>query len=202
MMPEEKRLEQIIRHHAHEVRNHLNGLELEARLLAELSTDAGVLESLARTRAELSHLEAAVKSLIFKFAEPQPIQLTAGDLLQLWKFQISPWEDADHKISWSAPLVSRAVHLDAHAMVSVLRALVMAAWTRTPGAVLQGAVRTTAQTVSAELREPSPKTTPGAEALREHRRLVELNGGTLAAGEDRGAGQWVSALSFPAVPGQ
>ena len=198
MIEEPKQTEQIIRHHAHEVRNHLNGLDLEARLLAELSTDAGVLESLARTRAQLSHLEAAVKSLIFKFAEPQPIQLTAGDLLQLWKFQISPWEDADHKISWSAPLVSRAVHLDAHAMVSVLRALVMAAWTRTPGAVLQGAVRTTAQTVSAELREPSPKTPPGAEALREDRRLVELNGGTLAAGEDRGAGQWVTTLTFAA----
>lgn len=199
MTPEEKCLEQIIRHHAHEVRNHLNGLELEATLLAELSTDANVLESLVRTRAELSHLGAAVKSLVFKFAEPQPIHLRADDLLQLWKFQIGPWEDVDHKISWLAPLDSPEVRLDAHAIVSVLRALVMAAWTRSPGAALQGVVRTTAQTVFAELREPIPKVPPGAEAWLEHRRLVELNGGTLAAGEDRSAGQWVSALSFPAI---
>jgi len=201
MIPQEKRLEQIIRHHAHEVRNQLNSLELEAQLLAELSTDVGVLESLARTRVELGHLEATVKSLVFKFAEPQPIHVTAGDLLQLWKFQVSPWANANHRISWSSPLSSRSVHLDAHAVVSVLRALVMAAWGRTPEAALHGAVRTTAQTVIAELREPIPKAPPRAEALREHRQLVELNGGTLEAGEDRPAGQWVSALSFPAHGG-
>ncbi|MDB6006469.1 MAG: hypothetical protein JWR15_3456 [Prosthecobacter sp.] len=190
----------IVRKHAHDVRNSINILNLEAELLSELSGDPTVSDTLRRMRAELMQLEATVKALQYKFATPAPLLLTAGDLLHFWQRQIAPLERDGRKIAWATPPVAREMTLDAHAMVSVLRELVLAAWDRAAGRVLQGAVIATDDSVVAELREPSPKTPPPEAALEEPQRLVELHGGTLKVGVDETTGERVTTLRFPTQP--
>ena len=83
-------IQQIIHQHVHDVRNSINSLDLQAVLLEDLGTDREVAATLKGMRAEFTQLEATVKALQSKFAEPQPGTLPADDLTQLRKSQIAP----------------------------------------------------------------------------------------------------------------
>jgi len=197
MTEEAQRIERIIRKHVHDVRNSINNLDLQAVLLGEVSADPEVAGTLSRMRAELTHLGAMVKALQYKFTEPSPLILTSGDLLSLWQRQIAPLETTTRRISWSAPTTGRALTLDAHAIVSVMREIVLAAWSRAPACALKAAVITTDHGVVMELREPIPRMPPAADALEQHQRLIAIHGGTLEVSEDALAGESVTALNFP-----
>ena len=98
MSDDPARVVKIIRSHVHDVRNHINSLDLETMLLGELISDPEALGSLARMRSQLAQLEATMKGLVYRFAEPQPIEVTADALLQLWKRQVAPLEDPAHAV--------------------------------------------------------------------------------------------------------
>lgn len=200
MTDETQRIERIIYKHVHDVRNSINCLDLLAALLGEVSTDPEVASTVQRMSAELTQLEARVKELQYKFAKPAPQTLTTGDLLYLWQRQIAPLETASRRISWSVPPTARQLTLDAHAIVSVMRELVLDAWWRAPASVLNAAVFTTDQRVALELREPLSSTPPDAEALGEHRRLLAIHGGTLMVSEDALSDERIIALSFALLP--
>lgn len=199
MTDEAQRIERIIHKHVHDVRNSIHCLNFEAILLGEVSSDPEVTRTVQRMCAELTQLEATVKALQYKFAEPAPLTLTSGDLLHLWQRQIAPLESASRRISWSVPAVARELTLDAHAIVSVMREIVLAAWGRAPACALKAAVTTTDRDVVMELREPISKAPPAAAALEQHQRLLAIHGGTLVASEDALAGEWIVSLSFPAL---
>lgn len=167
-------------------------------MLSETTIDPEVSATLQRMRAELTQLEATVKALHYKFAEPVPLMLTAGDLLHLWQRQIAPLETDSRQISWSAPPVARGLTLDAHAIVSVLREIVLAAWRRGPACVLKAAVIARDEGVVMELREPMPRTPPPAPVLEDTRCLVAIHGGTLEVSEDALTGERVTTLDFAA----
>jgi len=197
MTEEAQRIERIIKKHVHDVRNSIHSLDLQAVLLNEVSADPEVAETLGRMRTELTHLGATVKALQYKFTKPTPLILTSGDLLYLWKRQITPLETTTCQISWSAPPVARELNIDAHAIISVMREIVLDAWWRAPSSVLKAALTTTDQSVVMELREPIPKTPPAAETLEQHQRLIAIHGGTLVVSEDALAGERITALNFP-----
>src|SRR5207244_1762579 len=98
MAQEQTRIERIIRKHVHDVRNHINSLDLEAVLLGEIVSDPEVTSTLLRMRSQLRELEAGVKDLVFRFADPEPADLTEADLLHFWKEQVAPFEDSNHRI--------------------------------------------------------------------------------------------------------
>lgn len=202
MTEEAQRIDRIISTHVHDVRNSINCLSLEAMLLGELSTDPAVAGAVRRMGAELTQLEATVKALQYKFAEPSPLTLTSGDLLHLWQRQIAPLETAARRIAWSPPPVAREIILDAHAVLSIMRELVHSAWGRASASVLKAAVTTTDHRVALELREPISSTPPAAEALGEQQRLIAIHGGTLAVYEDAPAGERIVTLSFPVLQPQ
>jgi len=166
-------------------------------LLGEVTTDPEVADTVRRMRAELSQLEATVKALQYQFSEPAPLTLTSDDLLDLWQRQIAPLETAARRISWSVPPVARELTVDAHAIISVMREIVLDAWWRTPSSELKAAVITTDQGVVMELREPIPKTPPAAETLEQHQRSIAIHGGTLEVSEDSLSGERITALNFP-----
>jgi len=197
MSEEAKRIERIIRKHVHDVRNSVNCLDLQAVLLSEVTTDPDVAGTLRRMRAELTRLEATVKALQYKFTKPAPLTLTSGDLLYLWRRQIDPLETADRRMAWSPPPVALAITLDAHAVLSVMRELVLDAWGRAPASVLKAAVITTSHGIALELREPISSTPPAAEALGAWHSLVTTHGGALTVCEDAPAGERVVTLTFP-----
>lgn len=197
MTDEAQHIERIIHNHVHDVRNSIHCLNFEAMLLGEISTDPEVTGAVQRMCAELTQLEAAVKALQYKFAAPAPMALTSGDLLHLWQRQIAPLETTSRRISWAAPPTERELTLDAHAVVSAMREIVLAAWGRVPACALKAAVTTTDRSVVMELREPIPKTPPAAAALEQHQRLLAIHGGTLLVGEDVLTGERIVSLSFP-----
>jgi len=202
MTKETQRIERIIRKHVHDVRNSINSLDLEAVLLGELTTDPQVAGVLTRMRAELTQLEATMKALQYKFAEPAPLTLTSGDLLYLWQRQIAPLETADRRIVWSPPPVARDINLDAHAVLSIMRELVLGAWGRAPAGVLKAAVITTDHSIALELREPISRTPPAAEVMGEQHSLVAIHGGTLTMCEDALASERFVTLTFPVLQPQ
>lgn len=197
MTDEAQRIERIINKHVHDVRNSINCLDMLAVLLGEVSADPEVADTVQRMSAELTQLEATVKALLYKFSKPAPQTLTSGDLLVLWQRQIAPLETASRRISWSIPPTAQELTLDAHAIISVMREIVLDAWWRTPSSELKAAVITTDQGVVMELREPIPSTPPAAEALGEHQQIIAIHGGTLVVSEDALAGERITALNFP-----
>jgi len=197
MTEEAQRIERIIHKHVHDVRNSINCLDLLAVLLGEVSTDPEVARTVQRMCAELTQLEARVKGLQFKFSKPVPMTLTSDDLLDLWQRQTAPLETANRRIAWSPPPVARDMTLDAHAVLSIMRELVLDAWWRGPSSVLKAAVNPTDQGVVMELREPNSSTPPAAAELEQHQRLIEVHGGTLAVCEDAHEGERIFTLTFP-----
>ena len=202
MTEESQRIERIIYNHVHNVRNSINCLDLLAVLLGEVSTDPEVASTMQRMCAELTQLQATVMTLQYKFARPAPQTLTSGDLLYLWQRQIAPLEMAEHRMVWSPPPVAREMTLDAAAVLSIMRELVLEAWWRTPSSVLKAAVITTGHRVELELREPTSSTLPKAEALEEQQRLIASHGGTLAVCADAPAGERIFTLAFPVLQPQ
>ncbi len=190
--PLDPRVTNVVRKHAHDVRNYINSLDLECSFLEELLTDPDAVDTARRMRVQLRQLELVVKSLSVKFAEARPLAVTASDLLQLWKHQIEALDDKG-AIEWSSSPGAMALMIDSAAIVLVLREQVMEAWAR--NRAVKAAVRTTANDVIAELVWPSP---PGAVSdIEEHRRLVEASGGKMDRAHDSDAGVWTITLTFP-----
>jgi len=197
MKQDPERTERIVLKHVHDVRNSINGLDMEAVLLTERSTDPEVIQAMGRIRLEIKHLEATVKSLMFKFAAPQPLAFPARDLLQLWQHQIAPLENATHRIEWFVTGDSAVILIDANAILSVLRGLVLAAWSHHPRPVIKAGIINTPGAVIVELREAPPRPVPPAGAMAEEELLVERNGGTLTVTTDQATHEQVTSLSFP-----
>ena len=183
-----------MRKHAHDVRNYVNCLDLEASFLEELVTDPEAVATVQRMRSQLRQLDLVVKSLSVKFAEPRPVTITAADLLQLWQHQVSAFGPSG-SIAWLAPTELQLVTLDPAVTVIVLRELIMEAATRCRA--LKAGVRTSADEVTAYIEEAD--TVVPSDELGEHLLLVAANGGRLHRAHDVVAGIWVTSLSFPVV---
>lgn len=197
MSADPDRPSRLVVKHVHDVRNSINGLDMEAVMLAEKSTDPQVIQTMGRIRLELKHLEATVKSLLFKFADPQPMAFPSRDLLQLWQHQIAPLENATHRIEWSMTGDSSVMTIDANAILSVLRGLVLTAWSHHPRPVIKAGIINTPGAVIVELREAVPRIALPAGAMAEEQLLVERNGGSLTVTTDGAAHEQVTCLSFP-----
>ncbi|MEO8351834.1 MAG: hypothetical protein ABI680_08880 [Chthoniobacteraceae bacterium] len=79
----------FVRQHTHDLRNHLNGLDLEAALLSELVNDAEAVDSVKRMRAQVRKLASDLRSLSARFAEPKPdpTPFTAADFVAICEDQ-------------------------------------------------------------------------------------------------------------------
>lgn len=187
----------IVRRHAHDVRNHLNILELESVLLGELISDPAVLESVRRIRTQLTQLDATVKALLFKFTEPCPTVVAAGDLLQLWKRQVSPLVSSKQAIQWPAAYETSQLSVDPNAVVFALRELTIAAWKRARGAPLKAFIHAKGDVVMIELSEPANEAPMTGDLMEDAVRLLHANGGRFDHTQISATGEWLSTVTFP-----
>lgn len=190
-------LARIVHRHAHDVRNHLNILELEAVMLSEVTSDPAGVATIRRMRAQLTQLDNTVKALLFKFTEPRPAVVTAGDLLQLWKCQITPLLSAEQRMEWPAVVENRQLNVDASVVVFVLRELTIAAWNRARGTPLKASLRGMDDAVVIELREPAHEVPMTGDAMEAGAKLVHANGGRLDHTQIPATGEWITSLTFP-----
>lgn len=189
-----------VRRHAHDVRNHLNILELETVLLGELISDPAANATVRRIRTQLSQLDMTVKALLFKFTEPRPAVVTAGDLLQMWKYQVTPLASPEQSMEWPATGGTRQFSVDANVVAFVLRELTVDAWKRCPGLALKAAIHATADTVAIELREPPNPVPLNGDLLEDAARLIQANGGRFDHTQSPLTGEWLSTLTFSSSP--
>src|SRR5687767_3011033 len=83
------RVTAFVRQHTHDVRNHLNGIDLEAALLRELITDPEALEGVARLRQQVRDTAAGLRALSNRLADPvpRPSAISATELFEIWQEQ-------------------------------------------------------------------------------------------------------------------
>lgn len=207
-------LAQFIRQHTHDVRNDLNGLDLEAALLWELVPSGEAGESVARIRAQIRRVAADLRALAAKFADPQPARdlFAARELFLIWQDQLTALDPAP-TVQWSEDLGGEQVNVDATALANVFRELLANAQAFGTGALLLAAARLEAGNVVFELREPkaSPIETaswgraPFASmrhghyglGLWEAQRTITANGGEVHRHFPVDAMELVTSLIFP-----
>jgi hypothetical protein len=197
----------IIRQHAHDVRNHINSLDLEAAMLGEGLTDDTTAGALVRIRRQIAQVEAAVSTLCVKFLEPQPMDVPVLDLVYLWKNQIQSLPSPP-RVDWAVNAGRQIVTVDLNALLVVLRELVISAATSCLEAAVFVAVTCDTEFVIEirhAARPPEANQPSHAEATfsREERQrlgldwVVKRNGGRLLYEPRTESGDSLTTLRFP-----
>ena len=207
-------LAQFIRQHTHDVRNDLNGLDLEAALLADLVPDGEAGESVARIRAQIRRLAADLRALAAKFADPQPTRAIydARELFLIWQDQPAALEAAP-AVQWRYALGTEQVNVDAAALANVFRELLANAQAFGTGAPLHAAARGEDRQIVFELREPKGAPIETARwgrapfasmrhghyglGLWEAQRTIAANGGEMRRHFSADAMELITTLIFP-----
>jgi hypothetical protein len=149
------RLAQFIRQHTHDVCNDLNGIDLEATLLAELAPGGEARESVSRIHGQIRRLAADLRALSAKFNEPKPVRAlyAARELFLIWQDQAAALVPAP-AVQWSEALGTEQANVDAAALADVFRELLANAQASGTGAPLLAASRAEDGRIIFELREP------------------------------------------------
>lgn len=109
----------LVRRHAHDVRNGLNGFEIETSLLEILHGDAKTQECLRRLRAQGAAIDYAVRFLLNRFAEPAAERVPAVDLFNLWQSRSKRLSLGD-AVAWSCSVDDVILHVDAGLVADLL----------------------------------------------------------------------------------
>lgn len=207
-------LAQFIRQHTHDVRNDLNGLDLEAAWLADLVPSGETAESVARIRAQIRRLAGDLRALAAKFADPQPTRAlyAARELLLICQDQSTALDPAP-AVQWSDTLGAEQVNVDAAALAKVFRELLANAQAFGTGAPLLAAARREDGQIVFELREPKDAPLETASwgrapfasmrhghyglGLWEAQRTIAANGGEVRRRFAPDAMELLTALRFP-----
>lgn len=204
----------FVRQLTHDVRNQLNGLELEAALIAESLAGKEELDSLTRIREQLHHIAGNLRALSAKFADPSPTlaPIPAVELFLIFQEQAENMENLP-PIDWAHSLEREQIHVDAGEMAIVARELLANARDFSAGGPLEVRGRAESGNVIYELREPksdsvrtknwghapllSTKRNGYGLGLWEARRLVEASHGKITHEYNSDSKQLLTTLRFP-----
>lgn len=113
-------LTKMIRRHAHDIRNHCSGIDLDATLVAELSEDVEMSAAAVRLQKQVARIEADLKLLLVKLEKPNPVSLTVTDLLQLWKLKLGTLEHGAIAVIWPPEGTFPPIMLDPRVVLPLL----------------------------------------------------------------------------------
>jgi hypothetical protein len=116
------RVATFVRQHTHDVRNHLNGMDLEAALLSEIINDPEAKASVDRLRRQLRQLAVEMRALSSKFADPIPTksEVSARDLFLIWKDQAEAVKPTP-KVEWTEQVGEARLSVDVEALAKTFR---------------------------------------------------------------------------------
>lgn len=116
----------FVRQHTHDIRNHLNGIDLEAALLRELVTDPEALQGVARLRQQVRDIASDLRGLSNQLNEPspRPTPIAAAELFEIWQEQVAALREPPCDVKWESALGERCVHVDAALFTGALLELV------------------------------------------------------------------------------
>ncbi len=201
----------FVRQHTHDVRNHLNGLDLEAALLSELVNETEAVDSVKRMRAQVRKLASDLRTLSARFAEPtpDPTPFTAADFVAICQDHA---ETLNLELSVTAtPPSEKMINVDGIAVSQAFREFLANAKDFGDGHVRLAATATP-ETISFAFREKcSPEVDPSCWGrvpfvstkrggyglgLWEADRTIAANGGHVARRVER-EGVLVTTVCFP-----
>jgi signal transduction histidine kinase len=189
------RVAAFVRQHTHDVRNGLNGLELETALLQELVPDGEAHATVRRLRKQVRSIAEQLRVMSSAFQEPQPHAgpIAAHELLLIWREKHAALPGAP-QVRWEDALGAEQVSVDAEMLATVFSELLRNAAAFSPGTEVSITARANDDAVIFELREPKqeavdtsawgqPFTTTRRDGyglgLWAARRLIEANGGSM-----------------------
>ena len=207
-------LAKFIRQHTHDIRNDLNGLDLESALLADIVPPGEAVEGVARIRAQVRRIATDMRGLSARFAEPPAgdALYAARELFLIWQDQLTTLNPAP-TVNWSDASGAEQVKVDAGALASVFRELLANAQSFGTGGPMHAAARVEDQRIVFELREPkgAPVETeawgraPFASMRHGHyglglwevQRVITANGGEVQRRFAADAMELITSLRFP-----
>ena len=192
----QERASGIVRQRVHDLRNYMNGLDLQAQLLAELVEDHEAQEIVNNMRRQIQELETSIKWLSIQFSPPALSQVAALDLMQLWQQQANLLLTAQRQVTWDIRLQQQALEVDLRAVVAALRELVIETWKRSQGKPLQVDVGTEGAMMVIEVRVPEGNPPPAAGPFNDIARVLEGSGVKLELTPSGGGTMWVARLYF------
>jgi hypothetical protein len=205
---------QFIRQHTHDLCNELNGLDLEATLLADLVPRGEAEESVARIRAHIRRFAADTHRLAAKFTEAKPTLAlySTRELFLIWQDQLVTLVPAP-VVQWTDALGTEQVNADATELADVFRELLANAQHFGTGAPLLATARVEGGQIVFELREPKDTpveaagwgSAPFASMRHGHyglglwaaRRTITASGGEVRRRFDQDAMELITTLLFP-----
>lgn len=223
------RLGGFIRLVTHDVRNGLNAIDLEAALIAELSTDAEVLEELKRLRGMISGITKNLQTLSSRFAEMRlnPMVCPVHDFMEVCRERLAKrFPEQGAGIVWKIEGEDARVHMDFELLIAALAEVLQNAFQFRGAAPADaaGAVEFHARPAGREFvfevraplvardaaapeswgMEPLVSTRRGGYGLGlfHARRIVAALGGRLEAGAAEAAGTVSTRIYLPAEPGR
>ena len=193
--PERARL--IVRQRVHDFRNSLNGLNLYAQLLGEMSEDPDNRQIVTNMQTQLQELETSIKWLSLQFADPSVSVIAAYDLIMLWQQQLKGMQSPQREIAWSIRLKTEAIATDLRAVSMALRELSIEAWKRSPGCKLQAeaAAEDGHLCLTLTVLGGAPLAVDGA--IVDIGRLLEDCGASFEVNTTAGGSTWNAKATFP-----
>lgn len=149
------RVAAFVRQFTHDVRNGLNGLDLEAAYLLELETDAEARASVQRMRQQIRGLAEQLRSLGGRFHEPRPHRwpLAARELIEILREQNAALA-TPVEIAWSEDVGDAVVEVDGMLVTEVFGELLANAAAFPASGPVRVEARREAGEVVIELIEP------------------------------------------------
>jgi hypothetical protein len=184
----------LIRRHAHDVRNGLNGFEIEASLLEVIHGDDKTHACLHRMRNQGAAIELALRFLLNRFAEPQLELVPAVDVFHLWRSRAKRLAHFE-TIHWSGEVGDALVSVDAGMVADAL----CEGLSYTRGSSIGASVGARSDEVVFEIRQTPDSSGKTLAAVSEWPlldRLVAQNGGLHEVASDP-EGALVRLFRFP-----
>jgi len=195
----QERASGIVRQRVHDLRNYMNGLDLQAQLLAELVEDNEAQDIVQNMRRQIQELETSIKWLSIQFSPPALAQIAAWDLIQLWQQQVNLLVTSQRQVGWDIRLQQQGLEVDLRAVVAALRELVIEIWKRAQGKPLQVVVGTEGPMMVIELKVSEGNPPPAAASFTDIARVLEGSGGKLEFTPSGGGSMWVARLYFECI---
>lgn len=196
-LPASETMVKFVRRHAHDVRNHCSGIDLDASLLAELSDDAEITAMAGRLKKQVARIELDLKLLLLKIEEPRPVTITTADLVQLWRMKLEPVSVGAGSILWPEASAGIPITLDTKLTVQALCELAVRSWDRHPVAALEVAMRIKPEQVMLDLIQPPDGLQPAADFIEEMAAVLAVGGLQLSTARDELGERWVTTLVIP-----
>ena len=150
-----ERVASFVRQHTHDVRNGLNGLDLEAALLLEIVSDEEARAGVQRMRAQVRGLAEQLRTLGARFQElhSHRAQLPAQELIAILRDQHAGLANAP-EVEWSEKVSGAAVNVDPMMLAEIFRELWSNAIAFPPSGRIRVSSHRTNGEVVIELAEP------------------------------------------------